>query len=178
VKPLQREYKGRNGRVRITGRGLLWRTYTLAFSQEMLRRLLLTQAQMQQARPGCVLIGEAELREIRRLWLTERQDWQDALPRIYQEATGRTLDWERNDVSTPGTLELELLEQVAQQHDLPTRLAQKLLDAEWQHYGMRRRALIHRTIERILEEDWRSLEEVLADAEQRIQQDETLAGGV
>jgi DNA sulfur modification protein DndC len=171
VKPQQREYKGRNGRVRITERGLLWRTYTLEFSQEMLRRLLHTQAQIQRKVPDCLLVGEAELREIRRLWLTERQDWQDALPRIYQEATGGTLDWERNDISTPGTLELELLEQAAGQHDIPVRLAQKLLDAEWQYYGMRRRGLIHKTIERILEEDWRSLEQVLTDAEQRTQQD-------
>jgi DNA sulfur modification protein DndC len=175
VKPQQREYKGRNGRVRITERGLLWRTYTLDFSQEMLRRLLRTQAQIQQETPGCFLIGEAELREIRRLWLTERQDWADALPCIYREETGHTLEWERNDVTTPGTLELELLERVADQHDLPTRLAQKLLDAEWQHYGMRRRALIHKAIERIMEEDWRSLDEVLANVEQCFPQDGTRA---
>jgi DNA sulfur modification protein DndC len=141
----------------------------------MLRRLLRTQAQIQQEVPDCFLIGEAELREIRRLWLTERQDWADALPRIYREETGHTLDWERNDVSTPGTLELELLEQVTDRHNLPTRLAQKLLDAEWQHYGMRRRALIHKMIERIIEEDWRSLDEVLADVEQRLPQDGTRA---
>jgi DNA sulfur modification protein DndC len=175
VKPQQREYKGRNGRVRMSERGLLWRTYTLDFSQEMLRRLLHTQAQIQQEAPDCLLIGEAELHEIRRLWLTERQDWQDALPRIYQEVTGRTLDWARNDISTPGTLELELLEQVADQHDVPIRLAQKLLDAEWQYHGMRRRALIHKTIERIIGEDWRSLEQVLADAGQRTQPGETRA---
>jgi DNA sulfur modification protein DndC len=175
VKPQQREYKGRNGRIRITGRGLLWRTYTLDFSQGMLRRLLHTQAQIQQEAPDCVLIGEAELREIRRLWLTERQDWLDALPQIYQEVTGRVLDWERNDVSRPGALELALLEQVAAKHEIPTRLVQKLLDAEWQHYGMRRRGLIHKTIERIVEEDWRSLETVLVDAERRVQQDETEA---
>ena len=30
----------------------------------------------------------------------------DALPQIYQEVTGRVLDWERNDVSRPGALEL------------------------------------------------------------------------
>lgn len=178
IKPQQREYKGRNGRVRITGRGLLWRTYTLAFSQEILRRLLETQVRIQQEAPDNVLIGEAELREIRRLWLTERQDWQDALPCIYEEVTGHTLDWDRNDVSTPGTLELALLEQVVARHQIPTRLAQKLLDAEWQHYGMRRRALIHKTIEQIMQEDWRSLDEVLAEAEQRSEQEENGAAAV
>jgi DNA sulfur modification protein DndC len=169
VKPMQREYKGRNGRVRITGRGLLWRTYTLDFSKEMLRRLLETQSEVQEFDPNFDLISERELREIRRLWLTERQDWQDVLPWIFEEVTGRTIDWEINDVSRPGRLELDLLTQMTQRYDVPVRLSQKLLDAEWQYYGMRRRGLIHKTIEQIVNEDWRSLEEVQAEAETRRQ---------
>ena len=169
VKPRQREYKGRNGQVRITGRGLLWRTYTLDFSKEMLRRLLETQSEVQKFDPNFDLISERELREIRRLWLTERQDWQDALPWIFEEVTGRTIDWEINDVSRPGRLELDLLTQVTQRYNVPVRLPQKLLDAEWQYYGMRRRGLIHKTIKQIVNEDWRSLEEVQAEAETRRQ---------
>lgn len=169
VKPMQREYKGRNGRVRITDRGLLWRTYTLDFSKEMLKRLLETQSEVQEFDSNFDLISERELREIRRLWLTERQDWEDALPQIFEEVTGWTIDWEINDVSRPGRLELDLLTRVTQEHDVPVRLPQKLLDAEWQYYGMRRRGLIHKTIEQIINEDWRSLEEVQAKAETRQQ---------
>ncbi len=169
VKPMQREYKGRNGRVRITNRGLLWRTYTLEFSIEMLRRLLETQVEVQRSNPSFELVSEGELREIRRLWLTERQDWEDNLPRIVEETTGLTLDWEVNEVGRPGRLELDLLTQMAQKHNVPVRLAQKLLDAEWQYYGMRRRGLIHKTIEQIVSEDWRSLEQVQAEVERREQ---------
>lgn len=175
VKPMQREYKGRNGRVRITDRGLLWRTYTLEFSKEMLRRLLETQIKVQKSDPNFELVSERELREIRRLWLIERQDWEDDLPRIVGEVTGRTMDWEVNDVSRPGRLELDLLTRVTQKYDVPVRLPQKLLDAEWQYYGMRRRGLIHKTIERILGEDWRSLEEVEAEAGERRKQRTALA---
>jgi len=164
VKPQQREYKGRNGRVRITDKGLLWRTYTLDFSKEMLKRLLETQAEVQEFDPSFELISEKELREIRRLWLTERQDWEDALPQVFKEVTGRTIDWEINDVSRPGRLELDLLTRVTQKHDVPVRLLQKLLDAEWQYYGMRRRGLIHKTIEQIVNEDWRTLEQVQTEA--------------
>jgi len=175
VKPMQREYKGRNGRVRITDKGLLWRTYTLEFSKEMLRRLLETQTEIQRSDPNFELVSERELREIRRLWLTERQDWEDGLPRIVEEATGRTMDWEINDVSRSGRMELDLLTRVTQKYDVPVRLAQKLLDAEWQYYGMRRRGLIHKTIEQIVSEDWRSLEEVQAEAGERRQQRAVLA---
>jgi DNA sulfur modification protein DndC len=164
VKPQQREYKGRNGRVRITDKGLLWRTYTLDFSKEMLKRLLETQAKVQEFDPSFELISDKELREIRRLWLTERQDWEDALPQVFKEVTGRTIDWEINDVSRPGRLELDLLTRVTQKHDVPVRLLQKLLDAEWQYYGMRRRGLIHKTIEQIVNEDWRTLEQVQTEA--------------
>ena len=160
VKSQQREYKGRNGQVRITDRGLLWRTYTLDFSREILRRLLETQADVRKSDPDFTLISLAELREIRRLWLAERQDWEDSLPRIYADVTGHATEWEISDISTPGRLELDLLQQCAAQHDVPTKLLQKLIDAEWQYHGMRRRGLVHKTIEAVFREDWRSLEEV------------------
>ncbi|MFQ5500412.1 MAG: DNA phosphorothioation system sulfurtransferase DndC, partial [Candidatus Zixiibacteriota bacterium] len=161
VKPEQREYKGRDGRIKITEKGTLrWRTYTLDFSKEMLRRLLETQAKVQKYDPDFELISEEELREIRRLWLTERQDWEDSLPEIYTEVTGQTMDFEHNDVNMPGRLELDLLQKIAHKHDVPVRLPQKLMDAEWQYYGMRRRGLIHKTIEKILDEDWRDFEEI------------------
>ena len=163
VKPEQREYKGRDGRVRIRDDRLRWRTYKLSFSQKMLRRLLEAQVQVQKSAPNLVLVREDELKEIRRLWLTERQDWKDSLPNIYAEATGQSIEWDYNDVSMPGGLELELLKQVTQKYDVPVNLAQKLMDAEWQYHGMRRRGKIHKRIEKILDEDWRSLEEIQAE---------------
>ncbi len=163
VKPQQREFRGRDGRVRITSKGLRWRTYTLEMSQKMLKRLLETQVEMQEYDPSCTLIRGDELREIRRLWLTERGDWTDSLPEIYEETTGRTLDWDYNDLSVPGQLELELLRRVAPKHNVPANLPERLIDAEWQYYGMRRRGLIHKTIEKILNEDWRTLEEIEAE---------------
>jgi len=170
VKPQQREYKGRNGRVRVTDKGLRWRTYTLEMSQKMLRRLLETQVEMQKHDPACTLIRNDELREIRRLWLTERGDWADSLPPMHEQVSRRTLDWDYNDVSMPGQLELELLRRVAPRYDIPARLPQKLLDAEWQYHGMRRRGLIHKTIETIFDEDWRTLEEIQAEIILRQQQ--------
>jgi DNA sulfur modification protein DndC len=166
VKPGQREYKGRDGGVRIRNDRVLWRTYKLDFSKEMLRRLLHTQVQIQESDPDLVLISEDELKEIRRLWLTERQDWGDSLPGIYTEVTGQSIAWDYNDVSMPGKLELELLQRITRRHDVPVQLAQKLMDAQWQHHGMLRRARIHRRIERIMNEDWRSLEEIQTEMAQ------------
>lgn len=169
VKPQQREFKGRDGRVRFRGEKFLWRTYTLQTSQEMLWRLLETQAQVQQFDPDYYLISESELREIRRLWLTERRDWDDSLPRIYTGATGQSLEWDYDDVSVPGRWELELLQRITPKHGVPVELPQKLIDTEWQHYGMRRRGSIHKTIEGVLNEDWCTLEELQAEIVRRQQ---------
>ena len=168
VKPEQREFKGRDGRIKITASGQLrWRTYTLEFSQEMVRKLLTTQQALQREKPEMSLISLDELREIRRIWLLERQDWEDSLPQIYEEVTGERVEWELNDATMPGRMEAELLASLTEGDDVPLRLVQKLLDAEWQYQGMFRRAKIHDQIEKIFREDWRSLDEVQAIMRER-----------
>ena len=166
VKPEQREFKGRDGRIKITPSGTLrWRTYTLEFSRQMVRRLLETQRDLQREKPEMSLISLDELREIRRIWLLERQDWEDSLPKIYTAVTGQVVDWEQNDVTMPGQMEADLL--LTQEEDVPMRLLQKLLDAEWQYQGMFRRARIHDQIEKIFREDWRSWDEIQSVIQER-----------
>ena len=126
----------------------------------MVRRLLKAQQAVQSHDPEFMLISTDELRAIRRLWLTERQDWEDSLPAIYTQMTGRTLEWEQNDAYTPGQVEAELIRELGAEFDVPPQLLQKLLDAEWQNQGMRRRTSIHKRIEKIFDEDWRTREQI------------------
>jgi DNA sulfur modification protein DndC len=161
VKPAQREFKGRDGKIKFFDGGRLkYRTYKLEFSKEILRRLLETQAEVQCHDPEYELISIAELSEIRRIWISERQDWEDELPALYHSITGRQLSGNFSDVFVPGTTELQILNELTEQHDIPMQLVQKLLDAEWQSYGMFRRSSIHHTIEKIFEEDWRSFDDI------------------
>jgi len=166
-KPEQREHKGRNGNVRIRESGkLLYRTYKLEFSKEMLRRLLETQKAVHARNPGHEdLISKGELVRIRQLWISERQDWEDSLPGIYEDVMDETLHWPDEDTSKPGRVEAEVLSEVADEYDVPENMMRKLIDSEWQHHGMRRRATIHKDIEGIIGEDWRSRKEVLEAAE-------------
>ncbi|MEI2611842.1 MAG: DNA phosphorothioation system sulfurtransferase DndC [Candidatus Promineifilaceae bacterium] len=176
VKPEQREFKGRDGRIKITASGQLrWRTYTLEFSREMVRKLLETQQALQREKPEMSLISLDELREIRRIWLLERQDWEDSLPQIYEAVTGQSVEWELNDATMPGRMEAELLASLTEGDDVPLRLVQKLLDAEWQYQGMFRRAKIHDQIEKIFREDWRSWDEIQAVINERQTTQEGLA---
>lgn len=161
VKHLQREFKGRDGRVKFFNGGRVkYRTYKLEFSKEILTRLLETEQAVQRHDPTYELISMAELSEIRRIWISERQDWADELPGIYQKLTGRLLAGNFSDVFVPGTTELQILNELTEQHEVPIQLVQKLLDAEWQSYGMFRRSSIHSTIEKIFEEEWRSFDDL------------------
>ncbi|MEL6675215.1 MAG: DNA phosphorothioation system sulfurtransferase DndC [Bacteroidota bacterium] len=163
-KASQREYKGRDGRVKVSKGGKLrYRTYKIDFSKEMLKRLLETQEEVQEHDPEFELISIQELREIRKLWISERQDWQDSLPEIYESVVGKPLVKDFSDLPLPGMTELALLEELSQKYDVPLRLPQKLLDAEWQTFGMFKRTKIHQTIDKIFNEDWRSLEDVQED---------------
>ena len=133
----------------------------------MLRKLLETQAEVQQENPDVTLISLDELREIRRIWLAERQDWKDSLPKIYTAVTGQQWDWEQNDAAMPGQLEAELLAELTAVNDVPLPLVQKLFDAEWQYQGMYRRAKIHNRIEKIFREDWRTWADVQREMAKR-----------
>jgi DNA sulfur modification protein DndC len=182
-KPEQRKHKGRDGTVKIRDSGkLLYRTYKLDFSKKMIRKLLRTQKEVQRRKPDHEdLISELELHRIRQIWITERQDWEDSLPGIYEEVMGESLDWRDEDISKPGGVEAGVLREVADEHDVPEEMMRKLIDAEWQHHGMRRRATIHKDIESIMSEDWRSREEVLEEAKRKKlqheanEEDETVA---
>jgi hypothetical protein len=45
------------------------------------------------------LISTDELMEIRRLWRTEEQDWEDSVPAIYREETGQEIGHTVDDSS-------------------------------------------------------------------------------
>ena len=69
IKPQQREFRGRDGKVKISDGGKLrYRTYKLEFSKEMIKRLLETEREVKRYDPDFELISPAELAEIRRIW--------------------------------------------------------------------------------------------------------------
>lgn len=164
-KPLYRDHKRRSGKVSFTTRGTIARgPYYLDVCKDILRKLLEAQRSISSKSEGqdVNLISEAELHEIRRLWRTERQDWADSVPTIYREVMGADLEWVIDDSPNFSNEDREVLQRLCEQHDLPPDLVAKLLDAERQYQGMNRRAGILNQISKILEEEWRGEEELLA----------------
>lgn len=162
-----RDVKGRDGRVKLKkgGGGLAARTYKLQVSREMLARVLRTQQLVRRdgPDPDTELISEDELHEIRRLWRTERQDWEDSVPMIFREVTGGDLDWPLDDNGTFDTDQKSLLESMCGEHGVPFELVAKLLEVERQSSGMARRGAVQKGLAAVLAQEWRSEDDILAD---------------
>ena len=95
-----REHRRRGGFIQEKDGKLIRGPYKLEFCKELLRRLLETQQQVRQEgpEPDIELITPAELEEIRKIWRTERQDWEDSVPQIYQEIVDEGLNWTEDDL--------------------------------------------------------------------------------
>lgn len=163
-----RDYKRRTGKVQFIGETdrVVPGPYTMNFCRELLRELLKTQKEVAaDAPPGeaPILIHEAELHEIRRIWRTERGDWPDSVPRIVREEFGRDLAWVTDDSVAFTQNDNELLDSICAELDVPTDLVVKLLDAERASHGLKRRHAIHTKIEEIFQHEWRDLETLVTE---------------
>ncbi len=160
-----RDIKGRDGKVKFKNgtTEIAARTYKLSTSQEALRKVLEAQQRVRNDGPdrNATLIEEEELHEIRRLWRTERQDWEDAVPRIFRDVNGYDLDWPVDDNGHFDDELKKLLTGVCAEHETQFDLIAKLLEEERRANGMARRAGIQKAISSVLAQEWRSEDEIL-----------------
>lgn len=163
VKRQLRSYKRRDGKVSRNADGSLKSPgpYRLEVRQDLLRKLLQIQETIRRdgPDPNATLISLDELMEIRRLWRTEEQDWEDSVPRIYRAVTGQELECVKDDVTNFTIRDRELLFDIARKHGVHGNLVAKLLDLERELHGMSRRSGIYERIGAILGEDWLDDEE-------------------
>jgi DNA sulfur modification protein DndC len=168
-KHLYREYKRMNGKVKVMrredGLHIIRGPYTLEYSKYQLRKLLEAQVSVRKngPNPNFSLILPAELFEIRRIWQTQRSDWEDSVALIYKEVMGEDLDWVKDDLGVFSQSENEILKKICSDRNIPLRLVTKLLDVEQQMQGMSRRSSIYNRINEVFAEDWRSEEEIRID---------------
>lgn len=139
-----------------------WREYWL-------KRVLEAQQQVRKNAPpdmrDITLIQPEELSEIRRIWLEEKHEFDDSLPRIYQEVTGEPFEDPRpGNNAMLGVDEWQILEELSEGDMMYLELMTKLLDTERQYKTMSRRTGIYDTLERCFETSSRSQSEAIANA--------------
>ena len=137
--------------------------YTFAFCKEILERILVVQQNLPtDVAESFELISDAELLAIRSLWLSQRHDWEDSLPTIYENVLGKrwvlTLDSRHDNAD-----DARLTDEVASAYNVPPLLMRKLIDTERKSQGLRRRSKIFSELDAVLDRDWRDDEVLAAD---------------
>lgn len=161
VKRQVRQFKRRNGRVTYTKDGkIIPGPYTAEFRKQLLRELIGVQKEVAASGEIGELICKEELEEIRRIWKSEIQDWEDSVPRIFREVMGHDLDWIVEEAPVFGSDDRRMLDALCQKAGVPSEMVAKLLDVEREFNAMSRRSLVHQKIAAVIEEDWRTKDEV------------------
>ena len=143
--------------------------YTKQWREEWLQRVLQTQTVARQNAPtemqGIELITVEELSEIRRIWLEEFHEFDDALPGVYSEVTGQDfIDPRPNAGSTQlGLDEWSILEEICDD-PMHFELMTRLLSTERRFQTMSRRVGIIDALEKHFETSSRPKEEAIDNA--------------
>ena len=111
------------------------------------------------------LISPEKLSEIRRIWLEEKHEFDDSLPRIYQEVTGEPFIDNRigDERKLLGSDEWAVLEEICQEDKMHLELMAKLLDTERQYHVKSRRG-IYEAIDKCFDSSSRSQEKAIENA--------------
>lgn len=151
-----RDFRKMNGSLQIHNSRMVHGPYIQTARERWLRRVLEAQRHIRDNGPpevnGIELITLPELREIRRLWVTEKHEIEDSLPGIYESVLGEPFPDGAIDDSLPfGREEIEILRELCEDDVLHFQLTRELLDIERQHRTMARRAGLFKSLEQSLQ---------------------------
>ncbi|MGJ3560360.1 hypothetical protein ACR6C2_24905 [Streptomyces sp. INA 01156] len=126
--------------------------YLQKFRQDWLKDLLDAQTWIRANAPEHVknieLITLDELHEIRRIWVFDKHEVEDSLPRIYKESTGKDFPGGPLDEQlVMGADEMELLKELCGDDDLHYDMLRELLSVERKYRTMSRRAGLFQALE-------------------------------
>ena len=144
--------------------------YTKFWREHWLRRVLEAQTHIRKTAPlemrDITLITPEELSEIRRIWLEEKHEFDDSLPRIYEEVTGEPFEDSRPAAERKllGSDEWAAIEEICSEDKMHLELMAKLLDTERQYYTKPRRTGIYADLDKCFETSSRSKEEAIGNA--------------
>jgi DNA sulfur modification protein DndC len=149
-----RDFRRMNGSVQLFNDQLIAGPYTQASREAWLEKLLCAQVHVQENGPeemsNFELITQSELEEIRRIWVVEKHEIEDSLPRIYERVLGKQFVGVRIDDGTIFSAEdIDLLREICgdQMH---FELSRQLLSIERKHRVMARRAGVFQELEKAI----------------------------
>ncbi|MBK4717538.1 DNA phosphorothioation system sulfurtransferase DndC [Azospirillum sp. YIM DDC1] len=150
-----RDFRRMNGQLTLYRRAgqdaLIHGPYTQQAREMWLRKLLCAQRKAREAAPedmkDVTLVSLEELEEIRRIWVTEKHEIEDSLPRIYAEECGEPYPGGRiDDAMALNAADVAVLERVCGDR-MHFQLVRELLSIERKHRTMVKRPGIYRELE-------------------------------
>ena len=125
-KPKVRDFRRRDGRVafKAGSNETIPGPYKMSFRKGFLKKLLDAQMEVNRNAPigeKTVLIHDAELLEIRRLWRSEAGDWDDTVAVLVREVLGRELPIEDEGVFKFDSEDSAILKKVCAEYDCRRR---------------------------------------------------------
>ena len=164
----RRSFRRMNGSLMGSYGRLYHGPYKKEVREKWLRELLEMQVEIQKNGPddfrNLELITIPELRAIRRIWVRDKHEFDDSVPRIYEEVIGRKFDdpeWIGSEAF--GKNEWDILcdtcRDLYSQEELMPELMSSLIDVEVQANGMAERKDILKKIDKCIREDFYSDEE-------------------
>ncbi|MCO6008276.1 DNA phosphorothioation system sulfurtransferase DndC [Actinoallomurus purpureus] len=150
-----RDWRKMNGTIQLFNDRVVHGPYTQQARGQWLRDLLNAQTWIRKNAPhnvrGIELITMDELHEIRRIWVFEKHEIEDLLPRIYEEETGEEFPGKPLDEHlTLAGDEMELLREVCGDDDLHFTTVRELMGVERKYRTMRRRAGLFEELEKTI----------------------------
>jgi DNA sulfur modification protein DndC len=149
----RRDFRRMSGRVQLMGDGsiVVPGPYTKEWREHWLRRVLEAQHSARLEGPpefrSLQLITLEELHEIRRIWLYEKHEFDDVLPRIYEEVNGEKFPKRGDEGNGLRADDWALLREVCGDDQAFLDLQVALLGVERQFRGMSRRSGIYEVLE-------------------------------
>ena len=150
-----RDFRRMQGHVQLFRGEPIPGPYRQQAREDWLQQLLEAQEWIRQNGPEYVrdleLITMHELHAIRRLWVVEKHEFEDSLPRIYKETTGR--DYKGPSLhqhSAFGGAEVDVLRELCGEDELHFELLRELLDTEQRHRNLARRSGLFGKLENAL----------------------------
>lgn len=169
---LNRDFTLMSGKLKIYNNRLVHGPYKKEVREGWLRTLLEIETNIRQTVKGFEnfkIITEEELLEIRRIWVEEKFELDDAVPRIYEEVKNKVLDTKKQNLDF-GLVEYDILKEICeeefQEEELLFKMMSALIQIERKNSNTRRRVglteKLTKTIERFY---YRNEEDALAFAQ-------------
>ncbi len=150
----RRDYRRMNGSIQLFHGRTIPGPYTKEWRERWLRKLLEAQQNIRRDGPehfrSVNLITLEELHEIRRIWLYEKHEFDDRLPRVYEEVVGEHFPKRDDDENSLRADDWELLKDICNGDQALFDLQVALLGVERDYRGMSRRAGVFEALEECL----------------------------